>query len=421
MDLHTPQETSTQDTVVVARQPIFDVSGSIWAYELLFRDPSLKPGFGGKSSHAATSSVMVEGFELMRPSLRPGQRFFINFTQEMLEAELAGILPPEFCVIEILETVPPTEDVLTGLHHLKERGYLLALDDFSGQKELLPFLPLVDIIKVEVLGHTPQQLRTLTQRLMPFNRQLLAEKVEDLKTADLCRELRFVLFQGFFYSRAEVVRGKKLTPSQITKSRLLAYSSSDMEGDIIGVVDAISADVYMSYKLLRYVNSAFFGLTVPTTTVQHAIAILGRHKLQQWLCVTALAEMDSAPMSRELVLLSALRAKFLELLAERADGGRKDLPRSLFLIGLFSLLESMLQIPMQEILSTLPLEPDQADALVARKGPLAPWLNLLGAYEHGQWEDVWKIAEKLRLSHADLAFAYAEAGKWSTALFSEGG
>jgi EAL and modified HD-GYP domain-containing signal transduction protein len=422
--LSTPREISLlnpHNVVAVARQPIFDATGTIWAYELLFRDPSLKPGFGGRSSHAATSSVMVEGFELMRPSLQPGQRFFINFTEEMLEAELASILPPECCVIEILETVQPTGEDLTGLRHLKEQGYLLALDDFLGQEELLPFLALVDIVKVEVLGQTPPQLRRQIGKLKPLNLRLLAEKVEDVKTAALCRELQFSLFQGFFYSKAEVVRGKKLSPSQITKSRLLSYSSSDMEGDIAEVVDAISADVYLSYKLLRYVNSAFIGLSMPTTSVRHAIAILGRQKLRQWLCVTALAEMDSTPMSRELVLLSALRAKFLELLAEKAARGHKDFPRALFLVGLFSLLEGMLRIPMQEIISNLPLEPHQVEALVFRKGPYAPWLYLLDAYEQGHWEEVWKIAGDLRLAPADLAGAYAEAGKWSAALFGEAG
>jgi EAL and modified HD-GYP domain-containing signal transduction protein len=186
------------------------------------------------------------------------------------------------------------------------------------------------------------------------------------------------------------------------------------------VEDAINADVYLSYKLLRYVNSAYFGLLVPTNSVRHAIAILGRQKLRQWLCVTALAEMDSAPMARELVLLSALRAKFLELLGERFSRGRKDFPRSLFLIGLFSLLESILQIPMREILSTLPIEPEQADALIARKGFYAPWLYLLDAHEQGQWEEVEKIAGVLRLSQRDLVSAYAEAGKWSAGLFGEG-
>ncbi|MDR1360313.1 MAG: HDOD domain-containing protein [Deltaproteobacteria bacterium] len=422
--LSTPRETSprnSQNVVAVARQPIFDAEGAIWAYELLFRDPSMKPGLGGRSSHAATSSVMVEGFELMRPSLQARQRFFINFTEEMLEAELASILPPEYCVIEILETVQPTEEVMIGLRHLKEQGYLLALDDFFGQPELIPFLDIVDIVKVEVLGHTHRQLRDMVGRLKPLNLRLLAEKVEDVKTAGLCRELSFSLFQGFFYSKAEVVRGKKLSPSQITKARLLSYSSSDMEEDISEVVDAISADVYLSYKLLRYVNSAFLGLRVPATNVRHAIAILGRQKLRQWLCVTALAEMDSTPMARELVLLSALRAKFLELLAEKAAHGRKELPRALFLIGLFSLLESMLQIPMREILSTLPLEPDQVDALVFRKGPYAPWMDLLDAYEQGHWDEVWKIAGDLSLAPADLAVAYAEAGKWSAALFGEPG
>ncbi|MDR2161135.1 MAG: HDOD domain-containing protein [Desulfovibrio sp.] len=417
IQLHTPEETSRQNTVIVARQPIFDLAGAIQAYELLFRDPSLKPGLGGKSAHAATSSVMVDGFELMRPSLRQGQRFFINFTREMLEAGLANLLPPEFCAIEILEDVQPTEDALRGLLQLKQQGYLLALDDYTGQEDLAPFVPLVDIVKVEVLGCSPDRLLALVNSLLPHKVSLLAEKVEDLKTADLCRQMRFSLFQGFFYSKAELVRGRKLTPSQITKSRILAYSSSDdMDRDIHKMVDAISADVYLSYKLLRYVNSAFFGLSVPVSSIRHAIAILGRVKLRQWLCVTALAEMDSAPMSRELVLLSALRAKFFELLGERVAPGGK-LSHSLFLVGLFSLLESMLQVPMREILSTLSLEEDQKQVLAFHQGPLAPWLDLLDAYERGRWAEVRETAARLRLSEADLAPAYAEASTWSTSLF----
>ncbi len=214
---------------------------------------------------------------------------------------------------------------------------------------------------------------------------MLAEKVEDNETARLCKDLKFTLFQGWFYSKAEVVHGKKLTPSQITKARLLTYSSSDGD-DFKEIGETISADVYMSYKLLRYVNSVYFGLPMQVRNVDHAIAILGRVKLRQWLCVTALAEMDSAPMSRELVLLSALRAKFLELLAAqycKRLGVDKNLPHSLFLIGLFSLLEGMLQMPMSEILATLPMTSEQVEALAFRKGPYAPWMALMEAYERG--------------------------------------
>lgn len=197
---HKPGESTKDNTVVMARQPILDLDGRICAYELLFRDPAMRPGFGSKTSHAATSYVMVNGFEVMRPILRPGQRFFINFTEEMLEAGLASILPPETCVIEILETVHPTDSVIRSLTHLKEQGYMLALDDFVGQKELTRFISMVDILKVEVLGRTPEQLRKLVNALGFFKGRLLAEKVEDNETARLCKQLHFTLFQGWFFS-----------------------------------------------------------------------------------------------------------------------------------------------------------------------------------------------------------------------------
>jgi len=422
IEQHELGETISSTTVVVARQPIFDLDGNIFAYELLFRDPAMKPGFGGKTSHAATSAVMMDGFEIMRPSLRPGQRFFINFTEELLEADLATILPPENCAIEILESVRPTPTVIQALTRLKKQGYLLVLDDFVGQKTLLPFIPFVDIIKVDVLCLAPEQLQTIAKALSLFKGRLLAEKVETNEMSRLCRSLDFSLFQGWFFSKAEVVEGKKLTPSQITKTRLLAYSSSDMGEDFKKISEMVSADVFLSFKLLRYVNSAYFGLPMQIQNILHAMSILGRLKLRQWFCVTALAEMDSTPMARERVQLSAQRAKFLELLAAKygqREGADKNFSSSLFLMGLFSLLDSMLQMPMLEILAMLPMEEQQVEALAHHQGPLALWLDLMEAYERGEWEKVLSVAENFNLSYIDLASAYTEASLWSSSIFAE--
>ena len=417
---HEPGESVSGGTVVVARQPIFDLEGNIHAYELLFRDPAMREGFGSKTSHAATSTVMIDGFELMRPSLRPGQRFFINFTEELLVADLANILPPEFCVIEILESVHPTPGVMEAITRLKKRGYQLALDDFIGQRHLVQFIPMMDILKIDVLDRTEEDLRSIVDALKVFKGQLLAEKVETNEMARLCRSLNFNLFQGWFFSKAEIVEGKKLTPSQITKTRLLSYSS-DMGDDYTKIGEVVSADVYLSFKLLRYVNSAYFGLTMKICSVLHAMTILGRVKLRQWFCVTALAEIDSTPMSGELVFLSALRAKFLELLVKQhrnRTGAEKELANSLFLVGLFSLLDSMLQTPMPEILSVLPMSEQQVDALVNNQGPLANWLNMVKAYECAEWDTALELAETFNITHADLARAYAEASAWCASIFT---
>lgn len=416
-----PQLSHAGNTVLVARQPIFDVHGRVYAYELLFRDPRFKGGFGGKCPHGATSTVMVDGVDLMRPSLRPGQRFFINFTAELLEAEVASLLPPELCTVEILEDVLPTEAVLTGIRNLKKMGYQIALDDYIGQKELRPFLPFVDVIKVDVLGRTEAQLTLLTGQLRRLPCQLLAEKVEDHAMASLCRTLGYTFFQGFFYSKAEIVRGKKLTPSQITKTRLLALSTND-ESSIEDIANGISGDVFLTFKLLKYVQSAYFGLSTKVTDIPHAIRLIGRTRLMQWFCVVALAEMDSAPMSREIAAISAVRAKFLEVLAKKyyvRPTTEKNIPNSLFFLGLFSLLESILGVPLHEIAESIALDGDVIVALEGGEGPLAPWRNLMLQYERGEWAEVQLLANLLHLSDSDLTEAYTEATNWSVELFGE--
>ena len=403
------------DTALVARQPIFDLRGNIWAYELLFRDPMFQKGLG--SQHAATSSVIIDGVDMLRSSLRDKQRFFINFTGELLEAEVARLLPPEICTIEILETVAPTPDVLTGLKHLKEAGYIIALDDYVGQPELEPFLPLADIIKVEVLGRTSEQLENITHMLQPLHKVLLAEKVEDHEQVELCKDLGFLLFQGFFYSKGEVVRGKKMSPAQVTKARLLALSSEGRE-DVIAIAESISADVLLTYKLLRYVNSVYFGLAVKVNSVLHAVKLLGTIRTLQWVYVSTLASMDTTPLAKEVVSLAALRAKFLELLAkERFVGAHGEVANKFFLLGLFSLLETIMQVPFEEIANSISMDENISLALMHKEGPMSAWLTLVTNYEKANWGEVFYLAATLELSPATLVAKYAEANQWVTMLF----
>ncbi len=407
---------------LVARQPIFDLRGRVWGYELLFRDPSLQPGLGNKSSEAATSTVMIDGFELMRPMLCAKQRFLINFTAEFLKTGLPSVLPSDICVIEILENVEPTDTVLQGLQKLKSQGYMLALDDYVGQKELAPFLPLVHIVKVDVLGMEADAVRDIAKSLKTYPVKLLAEKVEDGKMASLCRGFGFSLFQGFFYSKAEIVWGKKLNPSQISKTRLLALTAQEFP-DMQQIVQAISADVYLTYKLLKYINSLFFGLTTQVRNVAHAIALLGVQKVRQWLCVTALADMDATPMSQEIVRISAFRAKFLELLAEtltQRTRQNKELSSKLFITGLFSLLESLLKVPLKEIFNSLALDEEVLQALDDGSGPLGLWYKLMESYEQGQWRKVRECSQRLSLTDRDLVSAYVEAENWTSVIFSAG-
>lgn len=409
-------DTSLQEpdsnAVLVAKQPIFDLHDKVWGYELLFRNP--QSGIMDGEENAATSTVMLEGFERLRPTLLTHQRFCINFTSAFLEAEIPSMLPPDICVIEVLENTKPTKAVLDGIVSLKKQGYTIALDDYTGQPELEAFLPLADIVKVEILNQSKEHISLVARRLSSYPVLLLAEKIETCEMAAFCRTLGFSLFQGHFFCKAELVRGKKLNPSQVTRVRLLSLLSN-RELTMAQMVKVISADVFITYNLLKFVNSVYFGLPVKATTIERAASLLGTQKIQQWLFVTTLAGIGSSPMALELVQISAFRAKFLELLALRSGLG-EDLASNLFLAGLFSLLQSMLQIRLEEIFAGIPLPENVRQVLMSADGPLAPLFSIMQAYEAADWDTVKLQAGALGLNDADFSAAYEEADAWSAAM-----
>lgn len=422
--------------LLVARQPVFDASGEVWGYELLFRNTASPECCAPDvDASVATASVMADGFAMVRPALGSGQRLLVNFAEDMLLAGTPRILPADVCGVEVLETVPASEAVLQAVVGLKAEGYLIVVDDYAGQPGVDALLDLADIVKIDVLGRPLADLARDVAALRHRQCQLLAEKVEDLATHRQCEALGFSLFQGFFFSRPELVHGRRLDSTQAAKMRLLATLASD-DVNIKAATEVVRSDAALSYKLLRYINSVHFGLPVKVTSIQHGISLLGTRNLVQWLCVTVLSEFDTGPIAREIIAVSALRAKFLELCAARvaARGGQAGaapspavgptvlsvsvpaaaLSGSLFMLGLFSLLEPLLCMPLPELLRSLPLVDDLNEALAAHTGPYAPWLDLMELYERGSWEDVLARAATMGLTQADLAMAYAGALEWSS-------
>ena len=318
--------------------------------------------------------------------------------------------------------MPASDAVLQAVADLKADGYLIVVDDYAGQSGVDALLDLADIVKIDVLGRPLTDLARDVAALRPRQCLLLAEKVEDLATHRQCEALGFSLFQGFFFSRPELVHGRRLDSTQAAKVRLLATLASD-DVNIKAATEVVRSDAALSYKLLRYINSVHFGLPVKVTSIQHGISLLGTRNLVQWLCVTVLSEFDTGPIAREIIAVSALRAKFLELCAARvaARAGQAGavpspaaaLSGSLFMLGLFSLLEPLLCMPLPELLRSLPLVDDLSEALAAHTGPYAPWLDLMEQYERGRWEDVLAHAAAMGLTQADLAMAYAGALEWS--------
>ena len=408
---------------IVARQPVFDRAGGIWGYELLYRRPSNTESADISSGTVATANVIINGFETVRPSLKDHQKVLINFTSDLIETQVITLLPPENCIVEILEDVDPTPAVLDAVTAIKAAGYTIAVDDYIGQANLQPFLPMADILKVDVLGMSPKEITSHVLRVRgdKLRCTLLAEKVEDLPMATLCRDLGFSLFQGYFFSKPEVVRGRKISTSQAVRMHILALCVGD-EVDFLAVSDAVLHDPIITARFLKFVNSAHFGLRKEVQTVHHALTLVGPVMFMQWLCVNVLATLENSLVSHELAFLASQRAKFLECLGKDLSL-RKKLPQgitvsSLFLTGLFSLLESVMRMPLKEILDGVPLDGAVFTALTGGESPYSPWIALMDLYERGQWDESLVIARQLGLTERSLTNAYSKALDWSSIFFT---
>ena len=411
-----------EQQVIVARQPVFDQKGGIWGYELLYRRPPDLAAADFSSGTVATAAVIINGFDSVRPSLKKSQKVLINFNSELIETQVIRLLPAETCIVEVLEDVEPTPAVIESIKAIKAAGYIVALDDYTGQASLQPFLPLVDIIKVEVLGRSPRELANLLLRLRGdrIKATLLAEKVENAPTAALCRELGFTLFQGYFFSKPELMHGKKVSTSQAVRMHILALCIGD-EVDIRAIGDAVMHDPIITARFLRFVNSAHFGLRRNIQSVHRALALVGPITFMRWLCVNVLATLENTLVAHELAFLASQRAKFLENLGSGLKARnmlKQDISVSaLFLTGLFSLLESVMRMPLAEALEGVPVNEDVLTALEGGESAYSPWLKLLDRYEHGEWETSIAIARTLNLAEKDLSSAYTQALEWSSIFF----
>lgn len=405
------------EPIFVARQPIFDRRMGVWGYELLFRHSGQAKTAEITDANAATAKVIVDGFSLAFPGFRTGAKALINFPADLLLADIALALPPEVAVIEILETVPPSPEIVAACAKLKIEGFQLALDDFVGQPGYEPLLEMADIVKVDVLNVEVQKLEPLVKRLNRFRSTLLAEKVESKEQLDAVKKIGFELFQGFFFSRPVVVPGRKIATGMAAKLKLL-NELSRRDFDLSRVAEIIQSDVSLSYRLILYINSASFALREKVDSIPRALLLMGNKSLMQWLRVVIMADLNPTTRGFELVHLSVLRAKFLQLLS---DTGRTPFPSdSMFLLGFFSLLDALMEQPMEEILEHLPLEEDLLAALTDETNPGQAWIALVEAFEKGRWDRANALMKRLGLSAEKTAVQYSQAMAWTAEVLRSG-
>ncbi len=409
-------EPKVSKPIFVARQPIFDAREKIWAYELLFRGSAQasESGVTAGLDDLATASVIADGFALAFSGMDKSKHAFINFPQRLLLDGSVYALPSEICVVEVLESITPTREMVAALAQIKARGYLLALDDYIGQPGFEEVIRLADIVKVEVLGMSPDKLASVTGPLLASGCKLLAEKVEDRATYDLCKQLGYSLFQGFFFSRPETMAGSKVPTPVLAKMRLLRALTGE-SFDVRELSNILSSDPTLSYRLLNFINSAAFSLRSKIQSIQQALTLLGQQQIKQWFLAVIVSDFDSTSKVQEAAFISLQRARYLENMAGLLGSGQFR-SETLFLLGLFSRLDVLLAQPMDKLLQAIPLDKYVEAALLGQDSPYAPWLRLVQDIEVGRWEEVATFLQERDLDHGASASSYAESVEWAQTL-----
>lgn len=391
----------------VARQPIIKCDLSTYGYELLFRD-SMNNIFPKISSQQATSILLVEQFLQQNIDLLlQGHICFINFPRSLLLEGVAECLPSDKVVIEILEDAVPDDALLEKVKTLHKLGYTLALDDFTMSPDWDRFLPFIHIIKFDLRSTSLLQIKVFIQRNQNMPLTYLAEKVEDMAEFERVKQLGIHLFQGFFFSRPEIVKKTTIEPSQIVVMQLL-NAVNQAEPDINRIEKLLRLDVSLSIKLLRYVNN-LKGNSNPISSFRQAAIYLGNIQLKRFVSMVAATSLGK-DKSSELYQMSLIRAHFCEQLAYTHAPTQQA--SQAFIAGLFSLLDVLMDQPMETLLGTIPLSDSIRVALLERKGRLGFYLAFCEDYENANWSRVTARTTKLNLSEKEVTNLYLAATGW---------
>jgi EAL and modified HD-GYP domain-containing signal transduction protein len=386
----------------IARQAILDTQSQCFGYELLYRDADTDRAKFDDASQASMQvfdSAYLFGIE----TLCGDSKAFVNCTGEVLTGDFINVLQPKRTVLEILETVSPAGDVLQACERLKNSGFMLALDDYVPSEATDAFLPLVDIVKVEMETASPELVIFLKSRIKPGTK-LLMERVETRDEYETARGLGFELFQGFYFCKPQVMTTKALNPSPVNSLRLLQATVNE-ELKFSELERIIKEDAALCYRLLRYINSVEFCLRSSVQSIRHAFSLLGERNTRRWALLTGTV-IASKDKPRELLRSALLRAKLLELIAPLAKCSEYEG----FLVGLLSLMSVILDSP--SIATQLETPVRVSAALAGKDGRLHELLKVVVSYERSEWDECQAIAKNLNLGEVELSSAYLEAVGW---------
>ncbi len=393
-------DTDTGMNIFIGRQPILNLKEDVVAYELLYRS-------GTEVNACTVDQITASATTMVSTVLDTGLReithdklAFVNFTEQFILDGTHLLLPKREIVMEVLETVEPTPEIVAALQEAKRAGYTIALDDFLFKSAFAPLLKLADIVKIDWLEQDIKAIESVVEAVRPFGVRLLAERIETREQFEAAKDMGFELFQGFFFAKPKIIEKKAIAPVHAQLLRLLsAVEKNDITTDELEAL--IANDVSMTMRLLRYLNSPAVGIRSKVESIRRAITMIGLSEIRKWVRMIVMARM-SAEKPSELTMMSVARAHFCEQLATRGEGKSPEA----FTAGLLSLVDAILDMPMSKILEQLGLSERLNEALVSRKGELGNLLTIVQEFECCRWQDREAIFSSLGIEPATALRAY---------------
>jgi c-di-GMP-related signal transduction protein len=398
----------------IARQPIFTKELTVYGYELLFRSGFKSTEFDGVSDMQATATVVSGLFESGIDQIVDDKKAFINFDADFLHSELTEIIEPDRLIIEVLETVVVDQDLINRIVQLKKGGYKIALDDFIEGYSEYPLVPYADIIKYDLRATPLPTILQDVKRALAHNKLLLAEKVETDEEYQQAKALGFHLFQGYFFSRPNIVNKSSTKSSSKAQYIRLLTELKKEEPSYQALAEIIEKDPRLAYNVMRIISHRSGDDMI--YSIKRALTYLGLKEIERWISILMLRELsEDKPL--ELMRMALVRSKFAELIAQR--GKLKKQKYEAGMMGLFSTLDAMLDQEMKEALEDVTLPESIVSALVIGEGPLAPIIKAINCYEKGEWSKGEAFAEGLGLSEEDFYINYKQALEWARDIIQQ--
>ena len=398
-------------SIFLARQGIYDRKSNVVAYELLYRN-SEKNTFPihideGYSTIKLMSNIAMIGIY----EITNGRKAFINYPKNIIKTGLTTFFPKENIVIEVLESVELTEEIIVSLKSLKEMGYEIALDDVVDADRIDGFIDVIDIIKIDFKSTSKKIRKTIVNKIKDYNIRLLAEKVETQEEYQEAYEDNYDYFQGYYFNKPILLKEKDMSINKRIYSMIMLELMKE-DFNINNIEDIIKSDTTLTYKLLKFLNCRYFGFLAPIKSLRQAIALLGRNKLRRWTLLIAVSEVSN---DEENINKTIIRGRFCEIIQEEINPEKSQ---KAFLVGLFSNLDISMSKDMDVALKGINLDSEIRDALMGKENTLGDILNLIKCYETLNFNEIAESCKKLNIKKETLAIKYVEALKWSTNLLN---